>query len=85
MDRAASIAAEDIPSVVTASVNHVAFNRAIPLGSVVGWSQSFRSFKVRWKSILIFGRRRESGNKTKTNIYTFVAVDDTEDLLKYRK
>jgi acyl-CoA hydrolase len=37
MDRAASIAAEDIPkNVVTASVNHVAFNRAIPLGSVVG-------------------------------------------------
>ena len=37
MDRAASIAARRHSRriVVTASVNHVAFNRAIPLGSVV--------------------------------------------------
>ena len=37
MDRAASIAAERHSGeiVVTASVNHVAFNRSVPLGSVV--------------------------------------------------
>ena len=37
MDRAASIAARRHSRriVVTASVNHVAFNRAVPLGSVV--------------------------------------------------
>jgi acyl-CoA hydrolase len=53
MDRAASIAEEDC--YVTASVNHVAFNRAIPLGSVVTVEAKVsRSFKVR-KSILIFG------------------------------
>jgi acyl-CoA hydrolase len=56
MDRAASIAKKTFEDVVTASVNHVAFNRAIPLGSVVTVEAKVsRSFKVRWKSILIFG------------------------------
>ena len=48
MDRAASIAARRHSRriVVTASVNHVAFNRAIPLGSVVTVEAKVsRSFK----------------------------------------
>ena len=74
MDRAASI-------VVTASVNHVAFNRAIPLGSVVTVEAKVsRAFKSSMEIYIdIWVEDRESGNKTKANeaIYTFVAVDDT--------
>ncbi|HEX8577807.1 MAG TPA: acyl-CoA thioesterase [Flavobacterium sp.] len=83
MDRAASIAARRHSRriTVTASVNHVAFNRAIPLGSVVTVeakvSRSFRSSMEVFIDVWIDDR--ESGNKTKANeaIYTFVAVDDT--------
>ncbi|SEF53506.1 acyl-CoA thioesterase [Flavobacterium urumqiense] len=83
MDRAASIAARRHSRriVVTASVNNVAFNRAIPLGSVVTVEAKVsRAFKSSMEIYIdIWVEDRESGNKTKANeaIYTFVAVDDT--------
>ncbi|MCV6630027.1 MAG: acyl-CoA thioesterase, partial [Flavobacteriaceae bacterium] len=82
MDRAASIAARRHSRriVVTASVNHVAFNRAVPLGSVVTVEASVsRAFKTSMEIFLdVWIEDRESGSKTKANeaIYTFVAVDD---------
>jgi acyl-CoA hydrolase len=83
MDRAASITARRHSRrvAVTASVNHVAFNQAIPLGSVVTVeakvSRSFRSSMEIFIDVWV--EDRESGIKTKANeaIYTFVAVDDT--------
>jgi len=83
MDRAASIAARRHSRriVVTASVNHVAFNRAIPVGSVVTVEAKVsRAFKSSMEVYLdIWTEDRESGEKTKANeaIYTFVAVDET--------
>ena len=83
MDRAASIAARR-PSrriVVTASVNHVAFNRAVPLGSVVTVEAKVsRAFKTSMEIFIdVWMEDRESGARTKANeaIYTFVAVDET--------
>ena len=83
MDRAASIAARRHSRriVVTASVNHVAFNRAIPLGSVVTIeakvSRAFTSSMEIYMDVWI--EDRESGECIKANeaIYTFVAVDET--------
>ncbi len=83
MDRAASIAARRHSRriVVTASVNHVAFNRSIPLGSVVTIeakvSRAFTSSMEVYMDVWI--EDRESGECIKANeaIYTFVAVDDT--------
>ena len=83
MDRAASISARRHSRrfVVTASVNHVAFNRAIPLGSVVTVeakvSRAFSSSMEIYVDVWI--EDRQSGQKTKVNegIYTFVAVDET--------
>ncbi len=83
MDRAASIAARRHSRriTVTASVNHVAFNRAIPLGSVVtveaAISRTFRTSMEVYIDVWI--EDRFSGERTKANeaIYTFVAVDDT--------
>lgn len=83
MDRAASIAARRHSRriTVTASVNHVAFNRAIPLGSVVTVEAKVsRSFKSSMEIYIdVWTEDRESGIRTKANeaIYTFVAVDDT--------
>ncbi|HEX8269507.1 MAG TPA: acyl-CoA thioesterase [Flavobacterium sp.] len=83
MDRAASIAARRHSRriTVTASVNHVAFNRAIPLGSVVTVEAKVsRSFKSSMEIYIdVWLEDRESGIRTKANeaIYTFVAVDDT--------
>lgn len=83
MDRAASIAARRHSRriTVTASVNHVAFNRAIPLGSVVTVEAKVsRSFKSSMEIFIdVWIEDRESGSRTKANeaIYTFVAVDDT--------
>mgnify|MGYP003452481924 FL=1 len=82
MDRAASITARRHSRrvAVTASVNHVAFNRAIPLGSVVTIEAKItRSFKSSMEIYLdVWIEDRETGDKTKANeaIYTFVAVDD---------
>lgn len=83
MDRAASIAARRHSRriVVTASVNHVAFNRAIPLGSVVTVEAKVsRAFTTSMEIFIdVWIEDRESGTKTKANeaIYTFVAVDET--------
>ena len=69
MDRAASISAgrHSRRIGVTASVNHVAFNKAI----------SFRTSMEIFIDVWV--EDRQSGNRTKANeaIYTFVAVDDT--------
>ncbi len=83
MDRAASITARRHSRrvCVTASVNHVAFNRTIPVGSVVTVeSKVSRSFKSSMEIFIdVWIEDRESGVRTKANeaIYTFVAVDDT--------
>ena len=83
MDRAAAISARRHSRriVVTASVNHVAFNRAIPLGSVVTVEAKVsRAFKSSMEVYIdVWVEDRESGIKTKANeaIYTFVAVDET--------
>jgi acyl-CoA hydrolase len=83
MDRAASISARRHSRriCVTASVNHVAFNKAIPLGSVVTVeSKVSRAFNTSMEIYIdVWIEDRESGNKTKANeaIYTFVAVDET--------
>jgi len=82
MDRAAGIAARRHSRriCVTASVNHVAFNRPIPLGSVVTIEAKIsRAFTSSMEIFLdVWIEDRESGTKTKANeaIYTFVAVDD---------
>ncbi|CAN5351110.1 acyl-CoA thioesterase [soil metagenome] len=83
MDRAASIAARRHSRriVVTASVNHVAFNKAIPLGSVVTVEAAVsRAFKTSMEIFIdVWVEDRESGQRSKANeaIYTFVAVDET--------
>lgn len=82
MDRAASIAARRHSRriVVTAAVNHVAFNKMIPLGSVVTVeakvSRAFKSSMEIYMDVWI--EDRESGLRSKANeaIYTFVAVDE---------
>jgi acyl-CoA hydrolase len=82
MDRAASIAARRHSRriVVTASVNHVAFNKMIPVGSVVTVeakvSRAFNSSMEVFMDVWI--EDRESGMRSKANegIYTFVAVDE---------
>jgi acyl-CoA hydrolase len=88
MDRASSIAARRHCKriVVTASVNHVVFSKAVPVGSVVTIeakvSRAFRSSMEIFVDVWI--EDRESGDKTKVNegIYTFVAVDETETPVK---
>ena len=83
MDRACSIAAQRHSRriVVTASVNHVAFNKAVPVGSVVTLeakvSRAFKSSMEIYVDVWI--EDRETGERTKVNegIYTFVAVDRT--------
>ncbi|MFD2566622.1 acyl-CoA thioesterase [Pseudotenacibaculum haliotis] len=83
MDRACSIAARRHSRriVVTASVNHVAFEKSVPVGSVVTIeakvSRAFKSSMEIYVDVWI--EDRQSGSKTKVNegIYTFVAVDET--------
>lgn len=82
MDRAASIAARRHSRriVVTASVNHVVFSKAVPLGSVVTVEAKVsRAFKSSMEVFIdVWIEDRESGNRSKANeaIYTFVAVDE---------
>jgi acyl-CoA hydrolase len=82
MDRAASIAARRHSRriVVTVSVNHVAFNKMIPLGSVVTVEANVsRAFKTSMEIYMdVWIEDRESGLRSKANeaIYTFVAVDE---------
>ena len=82
MDRAASITARRHSRriCVTASVNHVAFNKSIPLGSVVTVEAKVsRTFSTSMEIYIdVWIEDRESGIKVKANegIYTFVAVDE---------
>ncbi|MBQ4820148.1 acyl-CoA thioesterase [Aquimarina sp. MMG016] len=82
MDRAAGIAAgrHSRRIVVTASVNHVAFSKAIPLGSVVTVEAKVsRAFKSSMEVFIdVWIEDRQSGDKTKANeaIYTFVAMNE---------
>ncbi|RNC92233.1 MAG: acyl-CoA thioesterase [Allomuricauda sp.] len=83
MDRAASIAARRHSRriTVTASVNHVAFNRNVPLGSVVTVEAAIsRAFRTSMEVFIdVWMEDRFTGERAKANeaIYTFVAVDDT--------
>lgn len=83
MDRAASIAARRHSRriTVTASVNHVAFNQAVPVGSVVTVEAKVsRAFNSSMEVYLdVWMEDRYNGKRTKANeaIYTFVAVDET--------
>ncbi len=83
MDRAASIAARRHSRriTVTASVNHVAFNRSVPLGSVLTVEAAIsRAFRTSMEVYLdVWMEDRISGERSKANeaIYTFVAVDET--------
>ena len=83
MDRACSIAARRHSRriVVTASVNHVSFTKAVPVGSVVTVEAKVtRAFKSSMEVYVdVWIEDRESGLRTKANegIYTFVAVDET--------
>lgn len=82
MDRACSIAARRHAQsiVVTVSVNHVAFKKSIPVGSVVTVeakvSRAFRSsmeiFIDVWTECLTNGKKE----RVSEGIYTFVAVDE---------
>ena len=82
MDRACSIAARRHSNsiVVTASVNHVAFSKTVPMGSVViveaRPTRAFNSSMEVYADVWI--EDQKSGKRTKVNegIYTFVAVDD---------
>ncbi len=82
MDRAASIAAGRHSGgiTVTASVNHVAFNQAVPLGSVVTVEAAVsRAFSTSMEVYIdVWIENRFSGERSKANegIYTFVALDD---------
>lgn len=83
MDRAASIAARRHSRriTVTASVNHVAFNQAVPLGSVVTVEAAVsRAFNTSMEVYIdVWMEDRYNGKRSKANeaIYTFVAVDET--------
>ena len=83
MDRACSISAQrhSREITVTASVNHVIFRKAVPVGSVVSIeakvSRSFNSSMEIYADVWI--EDLKTGKRTKVNegIYTFVAVDKT--------
>mgnify|MGYP000158827653 CR=1 FL=1 len=83
MDRACSISARRHSHriVVTASVNHVAFNKAIPVGSVVTIeakvSRAFKSSMEVYVDVWIEDRESQARTKVNEGIYTFVAVDTT--------
>ncbi|MCH7784137.1 MAG: acyl-CoA thioesterase [Bacteroidetes bacterium] len=87
MDRAASIAAgrHSRSIVMTVAVNHVAFNKMIPLGSVVTVeAQVSRAFNSSMEVFMdVWIEDRESGMRSKSNegIYTFVAFDKIGQLV----
>ena len=91
MDRACSIAAQRHCRriTVTASVNHVVFSKAVPVGSVLTVeakvSRAFRSSMEIYVDVWV--EDRETGERTKVNegIYTFVAVDRTGSPVKVPK
>ena len=87
MDRAGSIAARRHSQqiVVTTSVNHVAFNKSIPLGSIVTiQAKVSRAFRTSMEVYLDVWTNNDDGGKTKANeaIYTFVAVDNEGNPIK---
>ena len=91
MDRASSIAARRHCRriVVTATVNHVVFTKAVPVGSVLTIEAKVsRAFTSSMEIFVdVWMEDRESGQKTKVNegIYTFVAVDITGTPIKVPK
>ena len=82
MDRICCIAAQKHSGqiTVTVSVNHVAFDKPVPLGSVLTIeakvSRAFKSSMEIYADVWM--EDHFNGNKTKVNegIYTFVAVDE---------
>ena len=88
MDRASSIAARRHCNriTVTASVNHVVFSKAVPVGSVLTIEAKVsRAFHSSMEIFVdVWMEDRESGGRTKVNegIYTFVAVDRTGSPVK---
>lgn len=82
MDRIASISAgrHCRRHVVTASVNHVAFQKPIPLGSIITIEAKVsRAFRTSMEVYIeVFIEDRINGEQTRVNdaIYTFVAVDE---------
>ncbi len=82
MDRACSIAARRHADklVVTASVNHVAFNKSVPSGSVLTIeakvSRAFSSSMEVYVDVWIDTLNSEDKTKVNEGIYTFVAVDN---------
>jgi acyl-CoA hydrolase len=82
MDRAASIAAQRHSGeiVVTASVNHVAFKHAVPLGSIVTVeakvSRAFKSSMEVFIDVCADNKTSKASVKVNEAIFTFVAVDD---------
>ncbi|MFD1292982.1 acyl-CoA thioesterase [Lutibacter holmesii] len=88
MDRACSIAAQRHCHhiVVTASVNHVAFNKAVAVGTVVTVeakvSRAFKSSMEVYVDVWIEDRESQKRTKVNEGIYTFVAVDHTGSPLK---
>ena len=83
MDRAGSIAAgrHSRHITVTASVNHVAFNESVPVGSVLTVEAIVsRAFNTSMEVYIdVWMEDRFTGERSKVNeaIYTFVAVDET--------
>ncbi|PIE48228.1 MAG: acyl-CoA thioesterase [Flavobacteriales bacterium] len=82
MDRACSIAARrhSRSIVVTASVNHVSFDKSVSLGSVYTVDAKVsRAFKTSMEIFVdVWTEEIKTGKREKVNegIYTFVAVDD---------
>lgn len=82
MDRACSIAARRHSNklVVTASVNHVAFNKSVPSGSVLTIeakvSRAFSTSMEVYVDVWIDTLDSEKKIKANEGIYTFVAVDN---------
>lgn len=82
MDRVASIAARRHSKciVVTASVNQVAFNHPIPLGSIVTVEASIsRAFRTSMEVVIDVWVENTANSErllADSAIYTFVAVDD---------
>ena len=91
MDRACSIAARRHSRriVVTASVNHVAFSKAVPVGSVVTIeakvSRAFSSSMEVYVDVWVEDRVSQHRTKVNEGIYTFVAVDTTGAPVKIPK
>lgn len=88
MDRACSISARRHSRriVVTASVNHVVFRKAVPVGSVVVMeakvSRAFKSSMEIYVDVWIEDRETSERTKVNEGIYTFVAVDTTGSPVK---